>query len=130
VTFRLGARDLSYWSSRHRRWVLEGGTFDLVVGSSSRDPRLVTTIDVPAPPLSTGLDAEATLREWLAHPDGAAALRNAVGVDPDGRPRGVLGDPETSKVLGDFPLRTLTTFPGLGIDRATVADLTRRFRHR
>jgi beta-glucosidase len=128
VTFRLGDRDLSYWSTTQHRWWLEGGAFEIVVGASSRDARLTATIELPAASPPTRLDAGATLREWLGHPAGAAALREAVGVDPDGTPHGILGDPARITVLGDFPLGTLAAFPGLGIDRATVADLTRRFR--
>ncbi len=127
VTFRLDARDLSYWSVTHHRWVLEAGVFELAVGASSRDLRLTTTLEVPAPPLAARLDAMATLEEWLAHPEGSTALRQAVGVDPDGRPRGILGDDELIKIIGNFPLSSLAAFPGLGIDHATVTDLLRRF---
>jgi beta-glucosidase len=123
VTFRLDARDLSYWSAAHHRWVLEAGAFELAVGASSRDLRLTTTLEVPAPPLPVRLDAMATLEEWLAHPEGSAALRRAVGVDDDGRPRGILGDDELIRVIGNFPLGSLAAFPGLGIDHATVDHL-------
>jgi beta-glucosidase len=126
VTFQLSARDLSYWYAPEHRWVLEGGTFELAVGASSRDLRLTSTIDVPAPPLAVRLDAMTTLEEWLAHPDGGPALRAAVGVDDEGKPRGILGSQEMLTVIGNFPLSTLAAF-GMGIDHATVADLLQRF---
>jgi beta-glucosidase len=66
----------------------------------------------------------ATLQEWLADPDGAAAVRAAVGVDEDGHPRGILGDAELLRVIGNFPLATLAAFPGLGIDHDLVRALT------
>ena len=71
----------------------------------------------------------ATLQEWLAHPEGSTVLRRAIGVDPDGTPRGILADDELIKVLGNFPLSSLATFPGLGLDPATVTDVVRRFGH-
>ena len=37
MTFRLQSRDLSYWSVRQHRWVLEGGTFRLGVGVKAED---------------------------------------------------------------------------------------------
>jgi beta-glucosidase len=123
VTFRLGARDRSYWSTRQQRWVLEAGVFNLAVGRSSRDLRLHVTVEVPAPPIPVRLDVEATLREWLADPAGAAALRQAIGVAASGEPQGILGDDETMPVLGDFPLRTLTALPGLGIDQQVLTAL-------
>ncbi|MCZ7422104.1 glycoside hydrolase family 3 C-terminal domain-containing protein [Verrucosispora sp. WMMA2121] len=126
VSLTLSARDLSYWSTGQRRWVLQAGTFDIGIGRSSRDLRLSATVEIDAPPVPVRLDAEATLREWLADPAGADALRRVVGVDATGRPRGILGDHEAMTVLGDFPLRTLTAFPGLGIDRTVLAVLLDR----
>jgi beta-glucosidase len=127
VTFHLDARDLSYWSTKHHRWLVEAGVFEFAIGASSRDLRLATTLDVPAPPLPVRLDAMATLQEWLADPEGSAALRQAIGVDPDGRPRGILADDELIKIIGNVPISSLAVFPGLGIDHATVTDLVRRF---
>jgi beta-glucosidase len=115
VRFRLTARDLSFWSTRMGRWVLEAGAFELAVGASSRDLRLVTTVDVDAPPVRPPLDGEATLEEWLADPDGAAALRAEVGAAS-----GILADAELMRIVGNFPLGTLATFPGLGLTPAAV----------
>ena len=126
VTFRLQSRDLSYWSVRQHRWVLEGGTFRLGVAASSRDLRLTTTIETTALPPTVELDGMSTLEECLAHPVGAGLLREAVGVDENGRPQGILGDEELIRVIGNFPIRTLAAFPGLGIDHATVDHLLRR----
>jgi len=130
VSFQLHARDLSYWSVEHGRWVLEGGVFDIAVGASSRDLRLTIALDIAAPPLPVRLDAMATLQEWLADPNGCVALREAIGVEPDGTPRGILGDQEMLTVIGNFPLSTLAAFPGVGIDRSTVDGLIQRFQDR
>jgi beta-glucosidase len=130
VTFRLDARDLSYWSTAAGDWVLEPGRFTLAVGASSRDLRRTTTIDVVAPPLRVELDDMATLQEWLADPTGEALLREAVGTDDAGRPRGILGDDELRSVVGNFPIRALTAFSGSGLDPGTVDDLLRRLRDR
>jgi beta-glucosidase len=126
VTLHLRSRDLSYWSVRRHRWVLEGGIFRLGVGASSRDLRLTTTIEVSAPSLYVQLDGMATLEEWLDHPVGSGLLREAVGVDEHGNPRGILGDEDLIRVIGNFPISTLAAFPGLGIDHATVDHLIER----
>src|SRR5829696_6259820 len=126
VTFHLHTRDLSYWSVRQHRWVLEGGPFRLSVGATSRDLRLTTTIEVSAPPLPVQLDSMATLEEWLAHLVGSGLLREAIGVDEHGQPRGILGDEELIRVIGNFPIIRLAAFPGLGIDHTTVDHLLGR----
>ncbi|RFU20904.1 glycoside hydrolase family 3 C-terminal domain-containing protein [Geodermatophilus marinus] len=125
VEFTLGARDLAYWSTAHRRWVVDPGTYRIAVGASSRDIRLTSGVHVDATPPRPRLDGSATLQEWLTDPDGEAALRAAVGTDGDGRPKGILGDVALLRVIGNFPLATLAAFPGLGITHDLVRDVTR-----
>jgi beta-glucosidase len=127
ITFSLTERDLCYWSIVDSHWKLEAGEFEFAVGASSRDLRLRTILDIPAAPPKVRLDAMTTLREWLSHPDGSVALREAIGLHPDGRPRGILADRHLMTVIGDFPISSLATFPGTGITNATVADLIQRF---
>ncbi len=124
VDFSLTARDFSYWSTKVGDWVLEGGAFELAVGASSRDLRLTAALDIDAPPLPTRLDGMSTLQEWLADPTGSALLRKAIGADEAGRPKGILGNEELMKVIGNFPISSLAAFPGLGIGHSTVRALT------
>jgi beta-glucosidase len=126
VAFRLSARDLSYWSTTASGWALGGGEFTLAIGASSRDLRLNATIDIAAPPPRVRLDGMATLEEWLADPDGSALLREVVGTDEAGRPRGILGNDELLAVVGNFPISALAAFPGMGLDHGTVDDLLHR----
>jgi beta-glucosidase len=118
VVFRLTARDLSYWSVTHRRWVLEPGEFRIAVGASSRDIRLTASITVAGTPPVAPLTAMSTLTEWLADPAGAQALHTALGTGPDGRPGGILGSDELVRMLGGFPLSTLAVFGALTHDEA------------
>jgi beta-glucosidase len=126
VNFTLSARDLSYWSTPHGDWVVEGGDFEFSVGTSSRDLRLTTTVDIDAPPLLPRLDAMATLEEWLEHPAGAAALRELIGVDADGNPQGILASPDLLKMIGNFPISSIASFPGLGLTPESLRELLTR----
>ena len=63
--FDLDARDLSYWSTAARGWVVEGGEFAIDVGASSRDLRLSRHRRRPRPPLRV------TARRHV-HPAGVA----------------------------------------------------------
>jgi beta-glucosidase len=124
VEFTLTARDLSYWSIGHNDWVLEGGAFEIAVGASSRDLRLTATVDIPAPPVRSALDATSTLQEWLADPDGHALLVKEVGTDETGKPKGIAGDEELIKVIGNFPLNRFPAFSGMGITHEVVRAVT------
>ncbi len=126
VSFALRARDLSFWSAAACGWVLEAGQFELAIGASSRDLRLTTIIDVDAPPARPVLDGMSTLQEWLADPDGAAALRAVAGTRGNGRAAGLPGSDELIKIIGNFPLSRVPAFPGLGIDHAAVQELLAR----
>lgn len=44
VTFPLRAKDLSYWDTISGAWVMPSGTFNIYVGSSSRDIRLTGSL--------------------------------------------------------------------------------------
>jgi len=46
VQFTLGRDALSYWSPTKKEWVAEPGTFEVQVGSSSRDIRLRGTLEL------------------------------------------------------------------------------------
>jgi len=124
VRFTLTARDLSYWSRKRGAWTLEGGDFEFAVGASSRDLPLRATVDIPAPSVTGTLDGSSTLEEWLTDPSGRAALEKAIGTDADGHPAGILGMAELMTLIGNFPLRTMLAFPGLGIDRETFEAVT------
>ena len=126
VTFTLTARDLSYWSALHRRWVLEGGEFRICVGASSRDIRLSAAITVAATPPALPLSGTSTLTEWLTDPAGGQALRDALGTRPDGRPGGILGSGELLAIIGNMPLATLAAFPGLGVTQELIDTPGRR----
>jgi len=123
VTFTLTARDLSYWSALHRRWVLEGGEFRIGVGASSRDIRLPGVITVAATPPALPLSGTSTLTEWLTDPVGGQVLRDALGARPEGRPGGILGSEELLAIIGNMPLGTLAAFPGSGLTEKLIDTL-------
>jgi beta-glucosidase len=106
--------------------VLEPGEFVLSVGASSRDLRLTATVEVDGPPVRPPLGPMATLAEWLADPAGSVLVREEVGTDDAGRPRGILGDEELLALIGNFPISALAAFPGFGLDHGTVERLLQR----
>ena len=45
VTFKLTKEDFSFWSSTQKDWFIENGTFEILVGASSRDIKLKKRIE-------------------------------------------------------------------------------------
>lgn len=126
VAFVLDERDLSSWSPRAGGWVLEPGTFEVAVGSSSRDLRLVTSVEVDAPPVAYPLDRSSTLAEWLDHPVGHEILIDVLRHSRAGDLSGLAEDPERVRMLGSFPMTRLTTLFGPAMDGDIVDQLLAR----
>ena len=112
VTFTLDERDLSQWSTRAHGWVLRPGRFVVSVGASSRDIRATAEVVVGGPPPALPLGRSSTLAEWLDHPTGRGLIEDALRTAPGGDMTPLLGDPETLRMLGSFPLTRLVVMLG------------------
>jgi beta-glucosidase len=75
VCIELHPRDFAIYDPQAHGWVNGGGTFDLLVGASSRDVRLQTSIVLegaggPTAPLTRF----SPIRAWMEHPTGSELL--------------------------------------------------------
>jgi len=113
LNFELRARDLSFFSPVHGRWVLEGGDFELSVGGSSRDLPLTVTVSVPAPALATPPTLASTIGEWLAHPAAGPVLLEAIGAMPGSA---LASDPTVLRMVESLPLGHLIPMTGGRLD--------------
>ncbi|HEY2273664.1 MAG TPA: glycoside hydrolase family 3 C-terminal domain-containing protein [Jatrophihabitantaceae bacterium] len=124
VTCTLSPRDFSYWSTRRGGWHLEAGEFEIAVGSSSRDLRLRSTVQLTSDEAPLPLDGMSTLQEWLADPAAARLLRAAVVDGNDGAAaRTILDNEELQRLIGNFPISSLAAMPGSGLSPAIVTDV-------
>lgn len=115
VAFTLTGRDLAYWHPGLRRWAVEGGTFEVEVGASSRDVRGTATVEVVGEPLWGELTAWSTVEEWLAHPVGGPLLSEVLAGDDVPQL-----DEATAAMLAQTPARVFASF---GLAPLTVEDL-------
>lgn len=91
------------------------------IGASSRDIRHTApiTLDVEVP--TPVLDKESTFEEWLQHPQGQGVLKSFL--DDLGEAGAMWRDPETVKLLGSMPVRSLVSFAGYTDIDGTVGAL-------
>ena len=119
VALRLDARAFAFFHSLKGRWVVEAGEFELRVGSSSRDLRARTVVDIAAEPLTVGLDTGSTLAEFAADPVVGERVCALLGLPPGA---GLDAD-EMFTMLGSAPLQRLSRFPNAPISPEQLSEL-------
>jgi beta-glucosidase len=78
VSIPVDPQAMAFWSARDHRWVLEGGSYVIAVGASSRDLRLQTSIEIDGDQPARPLTLASTIAEWLDDPVGGPLLRSAL----------------------------------------------------
>ncbi|PWJ47840.1 beta-glucosidase [Quadrisphaera granulorum] len=125
VRFELDARALSYWSPTARRWVVEGGAFEVRVGASSREDRLSQTVQVTGEDLTPPVAVDAEISTWLEHPVAGPALRSVLSRSGGGF-AGMVDDPAHGAMFRAIPLVRMARFPGFPATEAELAEIAAR----
>ncbi|MFC7759524.1 fibronectin type III-like domain-contianing protein [Catellatospora bangladeshensis] len=114
AVIRVDRADLAYWDPRLGRWAVEGGGYLLAAGASSRDLRASVTVEVTGDDTRAPLTGDSSLGEWLADPQGAAVLGQALAASASGNSAlaAMAADPGVSLFLASLPLSRLAKFPG------------------
>jgi beta-glucosidase len=116
--------DLAYWDVRLDRWIVEGGTYVVEVGASSRDLRGQTTIEIAGDRVALPLTEESRLSDVLAHPVAGPLLRVALTAM-----RAALGGGSQEQaeglgmMLASMPIGRMVNVPGTAITRELLAKV-------
>jgi beta-glucosidase len=127
IELPIARADLEHFHS-DAGWVFAGGSMQVSVGSSSRDIRLQTTVDIPGHPVETPLTVWSQLRDWMTHPVVGPALHKLIeergGIK--GRVGDLLSDPVSQDSALIFPLISVTQFPGFPVTAEEAQELLSR----
>ncbi len=121
VAIRIPRSNLAYWEVRIDDWRVEGGEYLLYIGSSSRDLRAGTSvqIDEDAVPIPLGLDS--SVGELLANPATEPLVRQALvilGISAaEGGGDVVFSDEGMRKMLNYYPINRMLDDPDLPFSR-------------
>ena len=122
--------ELAYWDVRADRWVVEGGTYRFEVGASSRDIRGVAEVEIAGDRVVLPLTLNSSVAEVLEHPVAGPVVREqveavmsgAAGFDAAGA--SMMANAESAmKMLGDFPVGRIASFPGMPVTLDQVQEL-------
>lgn len=115
--------DLAYFDTRVDQWVVEGGTYTVEIGASSRDIRATSTVEVEGDAVRVTLDLNSSIGELMAHPVASQFIMQAMASQGDGFTSALMDDPGMFKMMESFPIGRLAGFPGMGIDREQIEQL-------
>ncbi len=122
VEITLDRRDLEYWDIRVDRFVLEPGTYEIALGSSSRDLRAVVDIALDGEIVRVPLTMESTIGELMAHPVAAALVaRTMPSRDLDAGQAGLGVD--TMRMMQSVPLAHSIAMAGGAISAEQLTQL-------
>jgi beta-glucosidase len=107
VELRVSRADLACWDIRSDAWVVEGGSYAVEVGASSRDIRGSETVAVAGDEVAVPLTLESSLDEVMADPEAAQLVREGLSR--------FLDDPDMVKLIGSAPVGRILGFPGTGV---------------
>lgn len=128
VTIALDDRAFAYWSERFDDWHVEGGTYTVEIGVSSRDIISRLDVEIDDDGKIMNLDEWSTFGEWLDDPIGAPILQHVL--DDMGKEAGRPIIPDSALMvmfLRSMPLRSLSVILGEAGEQV-AANLTEAYR--
>jgi beta-glucosidase len=128
VEIALRREDLAYWDRRIDRFVVEGGSYSVSVGASSRDIRLSGDVAVEGDAIRVPLTMNSTLVEAMADPvAGPLLTKEFASLVPQSEPDAAeaLGV-DLLSLLGSAPVGRMVSFSGGSITRPQLQDLLDR----
>lgn len=115
VELTVARDDLAYWDVLADRWCVEGGTYRVEVGASSRDIRATADAEVPSDGVVVPLTAASSLGEAMAHP--------VIGPTVTGMLQGAGLSDDVMIMTSAMPLDRLPYQPGSGVTHKQVRQL-------
>jgi len=118
VALTLDARAFAFWHTTLRRWVVEGGTFELRVGASSRDVRLTADLALAGEDVTPPLSLDSTTDAWLVHRVTGPRLLDALRDDPL---TPMLMHEQNGQMMRAIPMVRMSRFPGFPVREDELA---------
>ncbi|WP_254359386.1 glycoside hydrolase family 3 C-terminal domain-containing protein [Microbacterium hominis] len=124
VVFDIPRADLAYWDESVSAWVVEGGDYEVSVGASSRDIRVIGGAQIVGDETRRPLSERSTLGELMQHPVAGpmiasmSARQATQGASNDD----AMGS-DTAMMMAQIPLNRMVAFSGGQIGPEQIAGM-------
>ena len=123
VSIPVDPQAMAFWSARDHRRVVEGGSYVIAVGASSRDLRLQASIEIDGDQPARPLTLTSTIAEWLEDPAGGPRLRSAL--HQSGSAGQALLTSDLAPLVHAMPVTKIPAF-GWGLTITELQDMLRQ----
>ena len=136
ITFTLGQRAFAYWNTQIHQWHVLTGSYDILLGASSRDIRCQAAVEVASTvTLPKRFHINSTLGDILADPEAAAIMGPVLSGfslggsddtgsnDTDSGEDAAVSQEMMAAMMADMPLRTLISFSSGAIREETILQM-------
>ncbi|WP_241387348.1 glycoside hydrolase family 3 C-terminal domain-containing protein [Rhodococcus sp. CH91] len=118
IVITLRRDDLAYWDTRADSWIVEGGTYTVEIGASSRDIRQCLHVEIDGDAVRIPLTMESSLGELFRNPAAAEIVMQAFG--SMGGDVGI--DESVLKMAASMPIGRIAGFAP-GVDPGQIQQL-------
>ena len=128
VSFTLEKRAFAYWHEALGDWYVEGGRYDLHIGTSSADIACSASVEVASTTeVPVKITLNSTLGDLMADPKTApvveAMFQRMTGPGSPFAGLAEVNDEMVKAMLADMPLRAIMGFAGPGVDWRFLSDM-------
>ncbi|MCV9385515.1 beta-glucosidase family protein [Reichenbachiella ulvae] len=129
ISFELDFRSFAYFDARKDMWVVESGTFDIMLGASSRDIRLTASVDINSTQkVPLAFDEYTFFTSYWANPQTRELLKELIPNwikrhTPEGKS---MDEAQFESFMSDQPMIKYPYFTGGEISKKEVMELVER----
>jgi len=116
-------RDLEHWSIALDRFVLEGGSYRIEVGASSRDLRASGEVELAGDAVRAPLTMDSTLGEVLAHPVAGPIVAQQLGALPMAAGDAPALGTDMMRMMASIPIGRIVAFAQGQVTREQLEQL-------
>jgi beta-glucosidase len=129
ISFKLDKRAFAYYNVQIKDWHVETGDFEILIGSSSKDIKLQTSVKITSTvAVKKKFNRNSTLGDLMSDPTAIAVVGEMLQpiMKMFGQGAAEVAGADMSGMMKDMLFRTILSFGGTGMDDSTLETILAR----